>query len=308
MQQIADYMYNERVRAAIEMSYDFTSGIMYMITVSDEDENCTAFGTVDLKTGEQKTISPNMGQYIVAMAINKSGRIYGINDAGTLVSIDKKTGKCTNRTNLGVYPWRRQSMEFDRKSGDLYWAYCDSDEFGHLKKIKVNTGTVTDIGNIGNTGREQVVGLYIPYSECEDGAPQKVTDLQLAPDPTGGLSATLSWTCPTTTYIGEELTEIGRIEIYRNEMLVATLTDVAPGAAMTWTDQVTASGEYTYRVVPCNSAGPGVLATLSGFIGYDIPETVTIASVSREGTNAIRLASMHQGCQQWLSGHFQYSL
>ena len=92
MQQIADYMYNERVRAAIEMSYDFTSGIMYMITVSDEDENCTAFGTVDLKTGEQKTISPNMGQYIVAMAINKSGRIYGINDAGTLVSIDKKTG------------------------------------------------------------------------------------------------------------------------------------------------------------------------------------------------------------------------
>lgn len=290
MQQIADYMYNERVRAAIEMSYDFTSGIMYMITVSDEDENCTAFGTVDLKTGEQKTISPNMGQYIVAMAINKSGRIYGINDAGTLVSIDKKTGKCTNRTNLGVYPWRRQSMEFDRKSGDLYWAYCDSDEFGHLKKIKVNTGTVTDIGNIGNTGREQVVGLYIPYSECEDGAPQKVTDLQLAPDPTGGLSATLSWTCPTTTYIGEELTEIGRIEIYRNEMLVATLTDVAPGAAMTWTDQVAASGEYTYRVVPCNSAGPGVLATLSGFIGYDIPETVTIASVSREGNNAICLA------------------
>lgn len=289
MQMVADYMYNEKVRGAIEMSYDFTAGIMYMITVSDEDENCTTFGTVDLKTGEQKIINANMGQYIVAMAINKNGRVYGINDAGTLVSIDKKTGKCTNRTNLGVYPWRRQSMEFDRKSGDLYWAYCDADEFGFLKKIKVNTGTVTDIGYIGGTGKEQVVGLYIPYSECEEGAPQKVTNLTLTPDPTGELEASLNWTCPTTTYAGEELAEITRIEVYRNEVLVATLTDATPGATMTWTDHVPANGEYTYKVVPCNSAGSGVLATLSAFVGRDVPEAVTIASVGREGNHAVRL-------------------
>lgn len=204
MTQVADYMYNEQVRAAIEMSYDFTTETMYMITVSDEDEYCTAFGTINLRTGEQKFINKNMGQYIVAMAINKNGRIYGINDAGTLVSINKTTGKCTNRTNLGIYPWRRQSMEFDRKSGDLYWAYCDSDEFGFLKKIKVNTGAVTDIGYIGGTAKEQVVGLYIPYSQCEDEAPHKVTDLTLTPDPNGALEAILSWTCPTTTYVGEE--------------------------------------------------------------------------------------------------------
>lgn len=290
MQQVADYMYNEKVRAAIEMSYDFTSGVMYMITVSDEDENCTAFGIVDLKTGEQKTVNPNMGQYIVAMAINKNGRVYGINDAGTLVSIDKKTGKCTNRTNLGVYPWRRQSMEFDRKSGDLYWAYCDSDEFGYLKKIKVNTGAVTDIGYIGGVGKEQVVGLYIPYSECEDGAPQKVTDLTLMPDPTGEQTATLSWTCPTITYVGGELTDIEYVEVYRNDVLVATLTEAAPGLNMTWTDQVDVSGEYTYRVVPCNAVGSGVLATITAFVGRDVPEEVVIASVRREGDNAVSLS------------------
>lgn len=290
MTQVADYMYNEQVRAAIEMSYDFTTETMYMITVSDEDEYCTAFGTINLRTGEQKFINKNMGQYIVAMAINKNGRIYGINDAGTLVSINKTTGKCTNRTNLGIYPWRRQSMEFDRKSGDLYWAYCDSDEFGFLKKIKVNTGTVTDIGYIGGTAKEQVVGLYIPYSQCEDEAPHKVTDLTLTPDPNGALEAILSWTCPTTTYVGEELTQLNKIEIYRNDALVTTLTEgVSPGATMTWTDQVSRSQECTYKIVPCNAIGSGFPNTISAFVGHDIPSAVEIASVIRQGNDAIQL-------------------
>lgn len=289
--QVADYMYNEQVRAAIEMSYDFTTETMYMITVSDEDEYCTAFGTINLRTGEQKIINANMGQYIVAMAINKDGRVYGINDAGFLVSINKTTGKCTNRFSLEVYPWRKQSMEFDRKSGELYWAYCDTDDFGYLKKIKVNTGTVTDIGYIGGSNKEQVLGLYIPYSQCEDGAPHKVTDLTLTPEANGLQTATLFWNCPTTTYIGNELTDIEKIEIYRNEGLAATLTEgVAPGAAMTWTDNVGSNQECIYKIVPCNAIGSGLPATISAFVGRDIPSAVKIASVTRKGNNAIQLA------------------
>lgn len=287
---VADYMYNEQVRAAIEMSYDFTTETMYMITVSDEDEYCTAFGTINLRTGEQKIINPNMGQYVVAMAINKSGRVYGINDAGFLVSINKTTGKCTNRYSLEVYPWRKQSMEFDRKSGELYWAYCDTDDFGYLKKIKVNTGMVTDLGYIGGKNKEQVMGLYIPYSQCEDGAPHKVTNLTLVPDADGALKATLRWNCPTKTYVGEDLTEITKIEVYRNESLVATLTDgISLGGAMEWTDSVSDSQECIYKIIPYNNVGSGLPATISAFVGHDIPSAVTIASVVREGNNAVRL-------------------
>ena len=288
--QIADYMYNEKVRAAIEMSYDFTTETMYMITVSDEDEYCTAFGTINLRTGEQKIINANMGQYIVAMAINKNGRVYGINDAGFFVSINKETGKCTNRYSLEVYPWRKQSMEFDRKSGELYWAYCDTDDFGYLKKIKVNTGTVTDIGYIGGMNKEQVQGLYIPYSQCEDGAPHKVTNLTLTPDANGMQTAILSWNCPTTTYAGDELTEIEKIEIYRNETLVVTLTDgVSSGATMTWTDNVNTNLECTYKIVPYNSIGSGLPATISAFVGHDTPSAAEIASVTRIDNNSIQL-------------------
>lgn len=289
--RVADYMYREDVRAAIEMSYDFTTETMYMITVSDEDEYATAFGTINLRTGEQRFINTNMGHYVVAMAINKNGRVYGITDNGTVMSINKTTGKCTNLFNLEIYPWRKQSMEFDRETGELYWAYCDADDFGYLKKIKINTRKVTDLGYIGGKSEEQVLGLYIPYKQCEDGAPHKVTDLQMTPGAKGELAAAFSWTCPTTTYVGGTLSEIEKIEIYRNEMLVATLTEgVAPGATMTWSDQVTASGEYSYKIVPCNVVGSGLPATISAFVGRDVPKAVTFASVTRVGNNAVRLA------------------
>lgn len=289
--RVADYMYREDVRAAIEMSYDFTTETMYMVTVSDEDEYATAFGTINLRTGEQRFINTNMGCYVVAMAINKSGRVYGITDNGTVMSINKTTGKCTNLFNLETYPWRKQSMEFDRENGDLYWAYCDTDDFGYLKKIKINTRKVTDIGYIGGESKEQVLGLYIPYKQCEDDAPHKVTDLQLTPDKSGELTATFSWTCPTTTYVGETLSEIEKIEIYRDESLVATLTEgVAPGTSVVWNDRVTTSGEYVYKIVPCNTAGSGLPATISAFIGRDVPKATTFASVTRVGNNAVRLA------------------
>lgn len=289
--RVADYMYREDVRAAIEMSYDFTTETMYMITVSDEDEYATAFGTINLRSGEQRFINTNMGCYVVAMAINKNGRVYGITDNGTVISINKTTGKCTNLFNLEVYPWRKQSMEFDRETGELYWAYCDADDFGHLKKIKINTRKVTNLGYIGGQSEEQVLGLYIPYKQCEDGAPHKVTNLQLAPDAGGALTATLNWTTPTTTYAGEVLAEIEKIEIYRNESLVATLTEgMAPGVSMSWTDQVPVSDEYTYKIVPCNTAGSGLPSTILAFVGRDVPEPVSFASVTRMGDNAVRLA------------------
>lgn len=290
MTQVADYMYREDVRAAIEMSYDYMTGIMYFITVSDEDENCTALGTVDLMTGAQTFINRNMKQYIVGMAIDKDGVMYGINDAGWVVRINKTTGICENRFNLELNPWRRQSMEFDRASGTLYWASCNSSKMGHLKKINVKKRTCEDVGYIGGTGEEQVVGLYIPYKPCADGAPGKVEGLKVATDPTGALSAVITWTNPTLTYAGEALTAIEKVEIYRDETLVHTLTGATPGEESQWTDQVASSGSYTYKFLVYNAEGAGIPMNTSAFIGRDIPSAVMIASVSREGNHAIRLS------------------
>ena len=306
MTQVADYMYREDVRAAIEMSYDYMTGIMYFITVSDEDENNTALGTVDLTTGTQTFINRNMKQYIVGMAIDKDGVMYGINDAGWVVRIDKTTGVCSNRFNLELNPWRRQSMEFDRASGTLYWASCNSSKMGHLKKINVKKRTIEDVGYIGGTGEEQVVGLYIPYKPCADGAPGKVEGLKAIANPTGELSASLTWTNPSLTYAGEVLTSIEKVEIYRDETLVHTFTEATPGNDSQWTDQVASSGIYTYKFLVYNSEGAGIPMSTSVFIGSDIPSAVMIASVQRDGNNVIRL-SWHPSNKGVNNGYLDFS-
>lgn len=290
VKQVADYMYNEKVRAAIEMSYDYTTGVMYMVTVSDDNPGVTSFGAVDLITGEQTIINHDMKHYVVAMAIDKDGVIYGISNEGWVLRINKTTGVCETRYKMDVTPFRRQSMEFDRKTGDLYWAYCTSSKMGMLKKLNIRKRTTVDVGYIGNTAEEQVLGLYIPYSPCADGAPGKVDELKVFSDATGLPVVTLTWKNPTITYSGEALTAIDKVEIYRNETLVHTVTEVQPGETSSWTDQLTSGGNYTYKFLVYNAEGAGIPVSVSAFAGHDTPKEVIISSVTREGNNAVRLS------------------
>lgn len=286
---VASYIENYNVRMAVDMSYDYTSQTMYMIYPSDNDSYLTAFGSVNLETGEQTFINAEMDRYVRAMAIDQDGTIYGIDENGMLITIDKATGVCTDIVSLNCTPFYRQSMEFDRRTGDLYWAYSDTYSYGTLKKVDVSTGVVTTLGKIGSDGDEQVLGLYIPYSQCEPGAPAKVDGFSIAPNDKGELNATLSWTCPSSTFEGETLSSISKVELYRQGELITTLTDAQPGKQMTYTDNVTESGTYTYKVVCHNENGQGVSATISSFVGRDLPSAVKITSVKRIGQDAISL-------------------
>ena len=286
--EVASYVENAKVRQAIEMSYDVTTETMYMIFGSDEDSYSTAFGTVNLTTGEQTVINPNLNRYVRAMAVNKDGVVYAIDQDGYLLTIDKKDGKCTEVFNLKCTPFYRQTMEFDRNTGDLYWAYRDAYQYSVLKKVDINTGTVQNLGVIGD-GNECVLGMYIPYALCADGAPAKVSNFSITADAMGELSATLSWTCPSLTYSGAELNSIDKMEIYRDGALIQTLTDAQPGKAMTYIDTPSASGVYTYTVVAHNNEGEGVATNYSLFIGRDLPSAVRITSVNRIGTTGIAL-------------------
>lgn len=286
--EVVSYVENPDVRQAVEMSYDVTTETMYILFVSDEDSYSTAFGTVDLKTGEQKVINANMNRYIRSLAINKEGIVYAIDQEGMLLTIDKATGNCSEIKQLNVAPFLRQTMEFDRNTGELYWAYRDSYNYSTLKKVDVNTGLVTDLGVIGN-GYECVVGLYIPYQLCPDSAPSKVENLTIIPAEKGELTATLNWVCPLLTYSGEELSLIDNIKIYRNGELVEMLTDVYPGKEMSYIDTPPSSGIYTYKIVASNSDGEGLSTYISSFIGTDLPSAVEITSVKRVGNNAIEL-------------------
>ncbi|MBP3350550.1 MAG: carboxypeptidase regulatory-like domain-containing protein [Bacteroidaceae bacterium] len=277
---------------AFEMSYDVVSRQMFMVANSQYDPEMynSALLTVDLTNGKQSYINKNLGRHIYALAINALGEMYGVDGEGMLCKIDKTTGEITDVVDTGLSPFYRQSMDFDRETGIVYWAYADTKRMGVLYTLDVTTGSTTMLGAIGGKEEHQVIGLHVPYSLYTSLAPSFVTDLKMTPHAGGELNVELSWTCPTTRIDETLLSTIERVEISRNGVLVATLTDATPGEAMTWSDTVEEAGVYTYMVQAVNEAGAGELRTVSAYIGHDVPAAVSGLRLERTTPNSITLS------------------
>ncbi|RJP74673.1 MAG: hypothetical protein C4524_12710, partial [Candidatus Zixiibacteriota bacterium] len=107
-------------------------------------------------------------------------------------------------------------------------------------------------------------------------------NLQLAAAPSAfvlsnngaALTASLSWTNPTQNLAGEPLTAINYIQITRDNTPLTQLTGT-PGQAMTYNDNVPASASYSYGVYAVTSAGNGMTAGGSAWIGLDTPGAPT---------------------------------
>ncbi|MDE7135753.1 MAG: fibronectin type III domain-containing protein, partial [Muribaculaceae bacterium] len=80
----------------------------------------------------------------------------------------------------------------------------------------------------------------------------------------------LSWTNPTQTVGGAELSEITKIEVLRNGEVIATLD----GNAESYVDNIDEAGKYTYSVIAYNGEDASEPSSAStGFVGgaFDLP-------------------------------------
>ncbi len=63
----------------------------------------------------------------------------------------------------------------------------------------------------------------------------------------------VSWTNPSKTSCGNDITELVKVEVYRDGELAGTVTEgLVPGAACSFTDVAPAAGSYLYKVVAYN--------------------------------------------------------
>lgn len=100
-------------------------------------------------------------------------------------------------------------------------------------------------------------------------APDVVTDLVATSD----LTSRLTMKAPATDYAGRPLSELEKVEVYRNGSVlpVHTFDNPAPGAELEWVDDNALLGTNSYYIVPSNSYGRGNAVTVKSFIGYDEP-------------------------------------
>lgn len=113
-------------------------------------------------------------------------------------------------------------------------------------------------------------------------APLGVTEAKAEAAPAGELKAVVSWTNPTKTTAGGDLTTVEKVVVSNGSEDVAILTDVEAGSVSSVDVPVSGPGFYTYTITAylTENASESVVVT-TGWVGYDTPkapETVTVSN------------------------------
>lgn len=106
---------------------------------------------------------------------------------------------------------------------------------------------------------------------AEDSAPAEATNLRVVADGSGELKTRMSFKAPALNVGGAALESLDKIEIMRDDALIATLTDVQPGKLCSYVDEDVTNGDHTYGVVAYAGGKKGRETKAEVFVGVDVP-------------------------------------
>lgn len=244
------------------------------------------WGTVDYSTKERTTIGPATNIY-VALGITNDGQLYGIATNGNLYSINKSNGVETlvGPTGLtladGAGQYYGQTGEIDQRDNTFYWAAIDVNGQGGFYEVDLTSGNATKIAD----ENDQIFGMLIPIPEAADGAPAKISSAS-ADFGTADLNGTISFTAPTKTYAGADLTGDLTYTIKANDSIVATGNTTA-GASVNADVQLKAGGQYQFVITTTNEAGESPKFKINKWIGYDAPTEVSNITLTKENDQTV---------------------
>lgn len=230
----------------------------------------------------QGTMTPvgDCGNYY-GLAVDAEGQMYGIDNVGDLYKVDKTNGSAVKVGPTGVNPNPRysQSMTFDVKTNELYWAYMgdagNNLTYSRLYKVDPKTGAATLITTFED--QEEIFGLGVMPALAKDNAPGYATDIRVEMQG-AATDGCISFVLPLYTYMGEELGGEISWTVYANDNKIAEGkgekgTNVA-------TDVVLPNGDVTVAVVCSNAEGDGPAASFSQWVGEDYPMAPANAKLS----------------------------
>lgn len=219
---------------------------------------------------QEQTVTPVGDCYTYyGLAFDGNGQLWGIDSAGDLYKVDKRNGQGTRIGSTGVVPRYAQSMAFDLKTNELYWAsLTDAGVTGSSKLYKVDTsnGALTLISAF--TDREEFMGLGVMPATAADDAPGYATNLTVTM--TGASNdGHISFALPEYTYMGDDLSgEISYKVLANNNVLFEGKGNKGESVAR---DITLPTGDVTVSVVCTNAAGDGPAAILQQWVGEDYP-------------------------------------
>lgn len=255
---------NSELASNSDKTWDPTEDKIYgQYTIDNSRKLCI----VDYKN---QTVTPVGDCYTYfGLAFDGNGQLWGIDSAGDLYKVNKYNGEGTRIGSTGVVPRYAQSMAFDLKTNDLYWAsFTDGGVAGSSKLYKVNTsnGALTLISAF--TDREEFMGLGVMPATAADDAPGFASNLTVTMT---GASADgkISFALPEYTYMGDELKgEISYKVLANGNVLFEGKGNKGDAVNR---DITLPAGDVTVAVVCSNAAGDGPAASVQQWVGEDYP-------------------------------------
>ena len=269
-------------------------------------------GVADYSSLTRTTIGTLENAY-AAMGITSDNKIYGVASDGNLYRIDTKTAKETLVGATGVTiadewgDYYGQSGEIDQKTNTFYWAAVNSNGESALYTIDLTTGAATKVADF--PAEEKIYALSIPEPPIANAAPAAATDVAAAFDK-ASLTGVVSFTAPTKTFGGDELT--GQLDYY---IIVGGDTigtgKTTAGAKTEATVTVGADGAIRFKVVTANGAGESPKATTTQHVGYDSPEasgSVKLDADDNTGKMTVKWTAPTTGANGGYIGDLRYDV
>lgn len=276
-----------------EMTYDPKTNRIFGLHY-DTSANKSYIYEIDRKTLDIALVATIDKVLFYTLAAD-NGSLYAVRKGGMksylskidISSINKTTKTCEYKVlgNTNIYLGDfSQTMEFDKTTHRLWWMAQTSDGNAYLVELNPQTGAQIKKEFIDN--EMQLLGMGIPYQYVADGAPSYPRAFKATADAKGALSAQLSWTTPSVSYLGAKLSSLTGTKVYRNDQLVYTSTETTQGKSVAWTDKPSTDGYYIYKVVPYNAAGDGVYKEFAAYVGEDLPGAPQNVTLTTHGGNA----------------------
>jgi len=169
------------------LRWDASTSTMYAFGAWNptSDSIASYLYTIDLSTGDLHPVGEADDVLIESVAFDQAGHMYGLDTAGDqLIAIDKSTGDWQGVGPLGVSTSGAQGMDFDPRTGTLWWAGLSfPDPFSYVSElytIDVATGTATEYAPIENNREVTAFDIAVPETPCYE--PGDVPWLSISPN------------------------------------------------------------------------------------------------------------------------------
>ena len=250
-----------------DLCCDKATGNWYAIAV-DLVNNAQLY-SVDITNAGITWVADFISTGTISGAVDQNGFLYTLCImTDSTYETDLSTYITTLLGSAGIDANFAQGAAYEPIDDIFYFAaYSTGAELRSLDRV---TGMTTFVGALpGETGAFGFPGSIAPAE-----APAAPSDLVVTPDAGGALEAEIVWVCPTLQVNGDPLTELLEMRVYRDGVLIYTDTNPVIGGLGNYTDVPTESGLYNYSVVGYNSAGEGLSATVTVWVGEDVPNVV----------------------------------